>query len=192
MALSLTGGKSKSKEKSSFENQGTSSFSLSPYARGLLGQQFGALQNNQYEGLDTARIAELQNPNTAAVADAAMASFDANAERTRAQQQSDFAASKAFGDDRRGIYEAELDANLARDRAGMVAGLNADAYAQAQAAALAEMQGRNDFNLGNAGLLTQLLDIIGREGTTTSRQSGTGTGTKSGYNLGFGFTPFGK
>lgn len=192
MGLNLTGGKSKSKEKTSFNNQGSSTFTMNPQARGLLTQQFGNLQRAEYQGLDTGRIGELQNPFTGAVTDAVTASFDANAARTRAEQQSDFAQVGAFGDDRRGIYEAELDANLARDRAGLVAGLNSDAYSQAQAAALAEMQGRNEFTLGNAALVAQLLDIFGREGTTTNRESGTGTGSRSGYNLGFGFTPFGK
>lgn len=188
MALSLTGGKDskKSKETQKFDQTNT----LSDRAAGMLNQGILGLQGREYQGLDFNRVKAFQDPYAADVRDATMAELVNQRERAQAQQQGDFAASGAFGDKRRGIYEAELQGQYDRTAASTLAGLNSANWSQALSAAMTENQGRNEYDLALEDLLSRYRTSFANEGRTYGNSSGTGKST--GFNLGFSGSPFGK
>ena len=87
----------------------------------------------------------------------------------RNAQMSDFAKSGAFGDNRRGIYEAELAGNQSRDRAAMIASLNDRAFGQARDVAQGESQNANQYDLAIQQLLAQLRGQFANEGTQSDQ-----------------------
>lgn len=184
MAVSLGGGKGK--QKTSQQQSGTNTFQLDPATAGLITGQIGNVQNRPYQAFNPASIDAFRNPYQRDVIDATLADFDAGAAQDRLAQKDAFARSKMFGDDRRGIYEAELDGNLARARGGLLAGLNSGGYDQALAAAMGENQNANQYEMQRGGLLTGLLSLLARQGTETMQ--GKSSGTSSGRSMNFGFT----
>ena len=188
MAFSLTGGKDKKKSKETQQFDQTNV--LSDRAVGMLNQGILGLQGREYQGLDFNRVKAFQDPYAADVRDATMAELMNQRQRAEVQQQADFAGSKAFGDKRRGIYEAELDGQYDRTTASTLAGLNSANWSQALSAAMAENQGRNEFDLALEDLLSRYRTAFANEGRTYGNSSGTSKST--GFNLGFNSTPFGK
>lgn len=181
MGLGLTGGKNKSKQ-SATTNQ-TQTNTLSDRAAGMLYQGINDVQGMQYQGFDPSQVERYQSPYTQQVIDASLSQADQRDAIARAQQQGDFAAAGAFGDKRRGIYEAELQGNQSRDRASLIAGLNDKAYTDARGIAVNENQNQNQFALALQALMAQLRSGFANEGTQT--MSGTQTSKGSGSNLGF-------
>lgn len=183
--MSLTGSKTNSKTSEKFQR--TDVNTLSDRAVGMMGGQVDALRGQRYQGFDPAQIAQYLNPNLAAVRDATLAQAGYADEQAQNQQKAAFAKAGAFGDDRRGIYEAELAGAQSRDRASLIAGLNADAYDKASGTAQTENTQGNAYNLNIQQLISQLISQFGREGTTNS--SGSGSGKSSGTTFGFEWTP---
>lgn len=180
MAFSLGGSKSKSKE--SGTNNQTQTNTLSDRAAGALNQGITDVQGMSYKRFNPNDIAQYQSPYTQSVIDASLGQADQRDAVARNQQMSQFAQSGAFGDSRRGIYEAELAGNQSRDRASLIAGLNDQAYGQARGVAQGENQSGNQYDLAIQELLARLRSGFGNEGTQTV--AGKTTGKTSGYTLG--------
>lgn len=180
MALTVGGNKGKSKQTT---NQ-TQTNTLSDRAAGMLNQGISEVSGMKYQGFDPSQVDKYQSPYTQQVIDASLAQADQTDSQARAQQQSDFAAAGAFGDKRRGIYEAELQGNQSRDRASLIAGLNDRAYTGARDIAVGENQNQNAYALQLQALLAQLRSGFANEGTQTMK--GTQSGKTS--NMGFSWT----
>jgi len=183
--MSIGGSKGKSKTNQSFNQTQTNT--LSDRAAGLLTGQIGALGGMDYRAFDPASMEQFSNPFASDVIDASLARLNHEGDVARAAQKADTAGRGAFGNSRRNIYEAELDAGIDRNRGDLIAGLNAANFQQAQAAALGENQNQNAYNLDIQGLISALISQFGNEGTTTG--SGTSQGTTKNSGLGFSWTP---
>lgn len=186
MSFSIGGGKSTKKEKGTVDQTTTNTISgrgWDALQGGLLG-----LQNRSYTPVSASRIGHFQDPYKRDVIDASLAQADQSDAQAWAGMDSRLAQSGAFGDKRRGVMEAELAGTQSRDRASMIAGLNSQNYAQALAAAMAENQGQNQYDLGIQDLIARLLSQQGSEGT--SRTNGVTTGRSTGTNIGFTFSPY--
>ncbi len=184
MAINAGGSKNKSRE-SSTQNQ-TQTRALSDRAAGMLNQGISDVQGMSYGRFDPASIGQYQSPYTEDVINASIGQADQRDAVARAQQQSDFAKAGAFGDNRRGIYEAELAGNQSRDRASLIAGLNDKAYTDARGVAMGENQNQNQFQLALQQLLNQLRGGFASEGTQTL--DGRSTGKSTGTNIGLSGT----
>jgi hypothetical protein len=186
MAISAGGSKNKSKESSKSNEVQTSA--LSDRAAGMLTQGISDVQGMSYGRFDPASIGQYQSPYTEDVINASIGQADQRDAIARAQQQSDFAKAGAFGDNRRGIYEAELAGDQSRDRASLIAGLNDKAYTDARGIAQGENQNQNQFQLALQQLLAQLRGGFANEGTRTSvgSSSGKSTGTNIGLSASYG------
>lgn len=180
MAFSIGGSKNKSK------SSGTATNTLSDRAVGAIDGQIGNLRDQTYQKFDPASIGTFQSPYTKDVIDASLATANQQDAIARNQQDSEFAKAGAFGDTRRGVYQAELAGNQSRDRAALVAGLNDASYSQALQAALGENQAANGYNQNQQSLINQLIAMYGQEGTQKT------TGKSTGYNFNTGFSYGGK
>lgn len=180
MPIGASGSKTKSRE-SSTTNQ-TQTNALSDRAAGMLNQGISDVQGMSYGRFDPNSIDQYQSPYTQDVINASLAQADQRDGMARNQQQSDFASAGAFGDKRRGIYEAELAGNQSRDRASMIAGLNDQAYGQARDIAQGENANQNQYALALQALLAQLRGGFANEGTQTLQ--GTTVGKRTGTSLG--------
>lgn len=76
---------------------------------------------------------------TTGVIDPALARMDRAAAEARTQQQAEFAKAGGFGNERRGIYEAELAARQGESRDELISNLMRQGYNEAQAATMAQM-----------------------------------------------------
>lgn len=181
--LSLSGGKNKSKQSQQVAQ--TTSNTLSDRAAGMLTGGINSLQGKTYHAYDPASAQQYMDPYQGQVIDASLAQADHADAIARAQQQSDIAGRGAFGDARRGIYEAELQGNQSRDRASLIAGLNSANYGQAQQAAMGQNDNANQYDIAIQQLINQLRGGFTNEGTQA--MNGTSSGKSKGYNLGFGW-----
>lgn len=188
MAISLSGGKNKSKSKETVAQ--TQVNTLSDRSAGLLSGGISDLQGKSYRELDPALVQRFADPYAKDVRDATMAQLGYEREVARNRQKADFARAGAFGNERRGIYEAELDGQYDRTTASTLAGLNSANYSQALDAARGENENFNTYDLNLQELINQLIAGFGSEGTSTL--NGTTTGKSSGYNFGFEASPFKK
>ena len=184
--LGVGGSKGTSKNKATTAQTQTNT--LSDRAAGMLNQGISDVQGMQYQGFDPSQVSKYQSPYTQQVIDTSLAQADQTDAQARAQQQSDVAAAGAFGDRRRGIYEAELQGNQSRDRASLIAGLNDRAYTGAREIAVGENQNQNAYALQLQALLAQLRSGFANEGTQTMN----GTQSSKGSNTNIGFTWAGK
>ena len=187
MAISGTGNKNKSRS-SNTSNQ-TQTNTLSDRAVGMLNQGIADASGRTYQRFNPGDIAQYQSPYTQSVIDASIGQADRQDAIARNAQMSDFAKSGAFGDNRRGIYEAELAGNQSRDRAAMIAGLNDRAFGQARDVAQGESQNANQYDLAIQQLLAQLRGQFANEGTQTMQGSSLTKSTGSGYSMGGSWTP---
>lgn len=179
---SIGGSGSKSKSRQSSTQNQTQTNTLSDRAAGMLNQGISDVQGMSYGRFDPASIGQYQSPYTEDVINASIGQADQRDAMARAQQQSDFAKAGAFGDNRRGIYEAELAGNQSRDRASLIAGLNDKAYTDARGIAQGENQNQNQYALALQQLLNQLRGGFANEGTQTMQ--GTSVGKSTGTNFG--------
>lgn len=177
MPIGASGSKNKSRQ-SSVTNQ-TQTNQLSDRAANMLNQGISDVQGMNYSRFDPASISQYQSPYTQNVIDASLAQADQRDAMARNQQQSDIAGRRAFGDDRRGIYEAELAGAQSRDRAGLIAGLNDQAFNQARDVAQGENQNSNQYALMLQQLLAQLRGGFASEGTQTLQGTNVTKGTGS-------------
>jgi hypothetical protein len=183
--MSLSGGVSKSKARESGTSNQTQTNTLSDRAAGHLNQGISDAQGMSYGRFDPSTIGQYQNPYTQDVINATLDQADQRDGIARNQQQSDFAQAGAFGDKRRGIYEAQLAGDQSRDRASLIAGLNDQNYQQARGIAQGENQNENQYGLMLQQLLAQLRGGFANEGTQT--MDGKTTGKSSGTTMGLGF-----
>ena len=96
------------------------------------------------------------NPYQTDVIDAAVARAAREREVSRVGEQAELAMRRAFGNERRGVYEAERQASYEIGRDQMIADLMAQGYSQAQAATMAQLQQRQGAALAAATGQTQL------------------------------------
>lgn len=183
MALSLGGSKNKSKSKSTSNETQTNT--LSDRAAGLLTSQMNDVRGMSYQGLDPNAYKAFANPYEDDVIAASLA--QANQSDLEAQNafKADVAKAGAFGDKRRGIYEAELMGGQARDRASLISGMRDQNFNRATGIAQGENANQNQFTVAMQELLARLAGGFGNEGTTT--RVGSGTGSQSGYQFGGNF-----
>lgn len=180
MALTVGGNKGKSKQAT---NQ-TQTRTLSDRAAGMLTQGINDVSGMQYRSFDPSQVDQYQSPYTQDVINASLAQADQTDAEARVQQDAEFAGAGAFGDKRRGVYEAQLRGDQSRDRASLIAGLNDKAYTGARDIAVGENQNQNAYALQLQALLAQLRSGFANEGTQT--MNGTQTGRTS--NMGFSWT----
>jgi len=179
---SIGGSGQKDKKRQSSTTNQVQTNTLSDRAAGMLNQGISDVQGMSYGRFDPASIGQYQSPYTEDVINASIGQADQRDAVARAQQQSDFAKAGAFGDNRRGIYEAELAGNQSRDRASLIAGLNDKAFTDARGVAMGENQNQNQFQLALQQLLNQLRGGFANEGTQTMQ--GTSVGKSTGTNFG--------
>lgn len=179
--LSVGGNKSKSKTKTDQTQVNT----LSDRAAGMLTGGIRDLQGKAYREFDPASMAKFQNPFNEQVRDATIAQAEHGYARDWAGLDDRLARSHAFGDDRRGVMEAELAGQQGRDRATILAELNSQGFEGARDAALGENQNANAFRMQLEALINQLRGGFTNEGT--QRMTGTTTGKQSGMNMGFSY-----
>lgn len=90
---------------------------------------------------------------TTGVIDPALARMRRADEEAQMRQQSEFAKAGGFGNERRGIYEAELAARQGESRDALISDLMRQGYNEAQAATMAQMgQGMSAQQAAAAGL----------------------------------------
>lgn len=183
--MSLSG--SRSRESTNQTMNQTATSALSDRARGMFDTEIDRLRGMEYNPVGSEDIARFSNPYQQDVIDSTMGQLGQNRLVARNQQMSDIGKAGAFGDDRRGIMEAELEGQQDRTAASTLAGLNSANYGQARDAAMAENGNQNAYGLNIQQLLQQLLSgSYGQEGTTQTQGTQSGTSRRSG--LGFGFT----
>ena len=108
---------------------------IDPYMQQIGDQSIDPyLERVQTRGIDPADIARFQDPYTQQVVDASLQDFDVGADRASNIRRARQAGAGAFGG-RQGLYDAQLDAETARQRGGLGAGLRSQAYQQALGAA---------------------------------------------------------
>lgn len=179
--MSLSGSKSKSKETVDQTQKNT----LSDRAAGMLTGGISDLQGKSYQAFDPASMAQFQDPFQSQVRDATLAQMDFGNAQAWNDLDSRLAQSKAFGDDRRGVLEAGLAGDQARERASMLAGLNSQGFQQARDAALGENQNANSYDLQIQALINQLRGGFTNEGT--QKLNGTTTGVQKSRGFGFSY-----
>lgn len=192
MALSLGGGKNKSKSSQNQQFDQTASTSLSPRAFGMLSDRLGEIGGREYQALDPNAYKSFMNPYQQEVIDATTADLEAQRGLAANQQRSDLAGAGGFGDDRRGIMEAELAGQHDRTLATTLAGLRSRGFESAQGVAAGENTNRNQYEQNTQALVNQLYAILGNETTTRSSGTSSGTAKGSGSNMNFGFTYGGR
>lgn len=183
MSFSIGGGKSKNKSRETTDQTQTST--LSNRAAGMLTGGINDLQGRRYREFDPSSIARFQNPYNDQVRDASLAQMDQADAQSFNRLKSDLAGSGGFGNERRGVMEGELAGMQARDRASMIAGLNAQGFQQAQGAALGENQNANTYDMQIQALINQLRGGFTNEGTQRLQGTTTGRSTQTGLNFGF-------
>lgn len=178
-------GKNKSKSRQETNQSFSQSSGLNAAGQQAYNDAMARLQGQSYQAFDPASVQQYYNPYQQDVIDASLAQIDRAGELAANQQRAEFAGAGAFGDKRRGIYEAELAASTQRDRASTVANLMQQGYTQAQAIAQAENQNQNAFTQGQNQSLADLLSRYMAANTTTS---GTSSGLTKGKNSGYGLS----
>lgn len=177
-------GKNKSKSRQESNQSFSQSSGLNAQGQQAYNDAMARLQGQSYQAFDPASVQQYYNPYQQDVIDSSLAQIDRAGELAANQQRAEFAGAGAFGDKRRGIYEAELASSTQRDRASTVANLMQQGYTQAQAIAQAENQNQNAFTQGQNQSLADLLSRYMAANTTTSgTSSGLTKGTNSGYGL---------
>lgn len=103
-----------------------------------------------------AMTAENYNPYQERVVDATLARAAREREQQRTLQQAEVAQRRAFGNERRGVYEAELQTGYDLGIAEQIANLMRQGYSEAQAATMAQLGQRQQAALAAAQGQTQL------------------------------------
>lgn len=187
--MAIGGGKNKSKTNSSQTQQFNQNTSMTPRAYEAVTGRMRDLEQQEYQKLDPSAYLDYLNPFQDEVIDATTADINANRDRAATGQQAEIAAAGAFGDKRRGIYEAELDGQYDRTLATTLAGLRSRGYSDAVGIAQGENTNRTAFDANTQMQINQLLSLLADEKTTSGTSSGTAKGSQTGYNMGFSWSP---
>lgn len=181
MALSLGGGKNKSRTSQSFDQ--TQSTRLSDRAYGTLMDRIGAIGGQQYRKLDPGDYKAYMNPFDQDVIDATTADIMAARGQAANTDRAMLAGAGAFGDDRRGIVEAETAGQYDRTLANTLAGLRSRGFSEATGIAQGENTNQNAFNADLQRRIDALMALLANE--TTTKSSGTSLGKSSGRSFNF-------
>ena len=114
--------------------------------------QASQMTPQQYAAMTAANM----NPYQSQVIDASLARLRREEAIDRSREQATIAQQRAFGNERRGVYEAEREAARDANRDQLVAGLMQQGYSQAQAQTMAQLQQQQGAALSAATGLTQL------------------------------------
>lgn len=186
--LSLGGSKGKSKQSTSQTMNQTSTSGLTAGSQALLQQRLAEIQGQQYQGFDPASIDQYLNPQNQAVIDTTLANIRAERGNLANENRAMTLARGAKGlSDRRGVYEAQFDADTLRSIAQTEAGLRQGAWDRAATIAQTESGNRNSYQATQQARLDALLaQLLERVTTTTGTSTGVSTGKTSGLNFGWG------
>lgn len=183
MALSFGKNKSKSRQETSQSfNQTTG---LTDRARGLLADRIGQIGGQEYRSLDPDAYKAYEDPYQQEVIDATTADIMAARAKAMNADRSMLAGAGAFGDDRRGIVEAETSGEYDRTLATTLAGLRSGGFRFATGVAQDENSNRNAFDADLQRRLDALYALMADERTTSGSSKGLAKGRQSGFNLGF-------
>ncbi len=97
-------------------------------------------------------IGKYQNPELSRVVDTTLASYDEDAARQRARMQAQGAAAGKFGGSRFGVEQGVFGADVARNRAGLEAGLRSSAYDRATGLLGSDVGTVNQGRMAQAGM----------------------------------------
>lgn len=189
--MSIGGNKAKTSSSSNQQYSGSSQTSYTPGFQNQLQQRLDEIGGRQYQTLDPNAYKQFMDPYHKDVVDSTMAQLDQTDALARTRLQGDQAGSGAFGNDRRGVYQAELANGQGLNRASILSGLNSRGYQQAVGLAQGENSNANAFQGQQDGYINQLLALLaqGNQVTTNSgTQSGTSKGSQSQFE--FQFNPF--
>lgn len=183
--MSMSGSKVKTSQSQNQSFNQTQDSRLSDRAFNMFNSRMGELGGREYQTLDPNAYKDYMNPYQQEVIDATTADINAQRGLASNQQRSDMAGAGAFGDDRRGIVEAELGGQYDRTLATTLAGLRSRGFEGAQGVAAGENSNRNQFDQNTQAMINQLMALLGNETTTNSR--GTSEGQSRGKSSGFKF-----
>lgn len=185
MSLSFGGSKSKQRQETSQSFNQTQDTRLSDRAYNAFTDRMGDLNAREYQQLDPGSVDQWMNPYQQQVVDATLANINADRTQARTGLQADWAKAGAFGNDRRGIAEAELEGQFDRTTASTLAALNSRGYEQALGVAQGENTNANAYDQNTQQMLNQLLMMLGNETTSNTRGSSKGLSKGSGSQFGF-------
>lgn len=187
MALSF--GKNKSKQSASQQQQfnQTQTEGLTADSRALLMDRLGQIRGETYQRLDPGAYEQYLSPFQDQVIDAATADIEAARGRAATDQRAAALARGAKGlSDRRGVYEAELNAGYDRNLASTVANLRNQGYSQALGVAQGENANENAFSAQMQARIDALIaQMLERVRTSSGTSSGTSQGKSSGFEFGW-------
>lgn len=145
------------------------------------------LMSRGYQSVTPDQIASFQNPYNQSVIDSTANTIRREGAIRGNDITSQAAARSAFGGSGWGLLQAENDRNVQDRIASETAGLNAQGFNSALAAAMAENQNRAQFDISSLGAYGSLLGLLNGWGTTTGNTTGTANRTGSGSSWGLGF-----
>ena len=184
----MTISKNKNKSRQETSQSFNQSSGLNAQGEAAYRDAMGRLEGQSYQAFDPGSVEQYYNPYQQDVIDASLAKINREGELAGNQQRADFAQAGAFGDKRRGIYEAELEGEIDRNRSSTVAGLMQQGYSQAQAIAMSENQNKNAFQMTqNQGLADLLARYMGANTTSSGSSTGLNKGTST--SMGFEWAP---
>lgn len=189
MALSIGGGKNKSKQQTSQSFNQTQTQGLTANSQALLQQRLNEIRGQQYQGFDPASIDQYLNPQNQAVIDATLDSIRAERGDIANQNRAAALGRSAKGlSDRRGVYEAQFDADTLRDLTLAESGLRRDAWDRAASIGQTEAANRNAFQATNNARLDALLaQLLERTVTSSGSSQGLQIARGSNMNASFGY-----
>lgn len=184
--MSIGGSKNKSKSRQETNQSFNQTSGLNAQGEAAYRDALSRLEGQSYQAFDPTSVAQFYNPYQQDVIDASLAQINREGELAANQQRAEFAQAGAFGDKRRGVYEAELASGIDRNRSQTVANLMQQGYSQAQAIAMSENANQNAFQMAqNQSLADLLARYMGANVTTSGTSSGLtkGSGTQMGLNF---------
>lgn len=187
MALSFGKNKNKSSSSQTQQFNQTETDSLTAGSRQLLMDRLGEIRGETYQRLDPGAYEAYLSPYQDEVIGAATADIEAARARAATDQRAATLARGAKGlSDRRGVYEAELNAGYDRNLASTVANLRNQGYAQALGVAQGENANENAFAAQMQARIDALIaQMLERTRTSSGTSSGTSKGKSTGYSFGW-------
>jgi len=160
---------------------GTGVAGYAPYLTGA-GSQVGAAQlTGTGAGTGVGSLASYMSPYQSAVKSTALTEFDDQRLRDQQQLQADALKAGAFGGGRHGLAESDFMQQSLVDRARLIAGLDADAFADARGARTDDRDALMDLakqqqlmtagDISQLGTLGQAGQLYGQAGLDTAAQS---------------------
>jgi hypothetical protein len=187
MALSIGGNKSRSRGSTNQSFDQNAATRLSDRSFNAINSRMGELGGQEYRALDPNAYQAYMNPYQQEVIDATTADINANRAEAANADRAMMAGAGAFGNNRRGVVEAETAGRFDRTLATTLAGLRSRGFSDAQGVAAGENTNRNQFDANTQQQINQLLSLLAQETETNTRGTSQGQtrGTTTGMNVGF-------